>query len=80
MIDATTRKPLSVSTDGGYKPYIMVAVDQLAEVLRALDGADVSYEVEENVISLNGSPEIATIDLAWKTNVDAVQAILDSIH
>jgi hypothetical protein len=80
MIDAMRRKPLRVLTDGTAGPYIMVPFDQLAEVRQVLDKHHVSYSVEEDVISLDGSPETAVIDLGLEANVESVQAVLDSVR
>lgn len=78
MIDAMTRKPLHVSTDGTAGPYIMLPACQLADVRRLLDDHGVRYWVEEDVISLNGAPETAVIDLGRGADVDAIQAVLDT--
>lgn len=79
MIDAMTRKPLHVSTEGAAGPYISLPVSQLDEVCRLLDEHKVRYSVEEEVISLDGGPEIAVIDFGRNADALAVQAILDSI-
>jgi hypothetical protein len=80
MIDVTTKRPLRVSTDGTAGPYIMVPVSQLDEVRQLLDCRRVRYWVEEDVISLNGAPEIAVVNLGRGGDAIAVQAILDSVH
>ena len=80
MIDAMTRKPLHVSTDGTAGPYIMLTVSQLDDVRQLLDDRGIRYWVEEDFISLNGAPETAVIDLGRGANVDAVQAILDTVR
>ena len=80
MIDAMTRKPLHVSTDGTAGPYIMLPVSQLDEVRQLLDDHGIRYWVEEDVISLNGAPETAVIDLGRAANVEAIQAILDTVR
>ena len=80
MTDVTTKKPLYVSTDGTAGPYIMVPVSQLADVRKLLEGHGVRYQVEEDVISLNGAPEEAVIDLGRGADAGAIQAILDSIQ
>lgn len=77
MIDRTTRKPLRVSTDGTAGPYISVPFLQLDEVRRLLDSRSIGYWVEEDVISLNGGPEMAVVDLERGSDPNAVQAILD---
>ncbi len=80
MTEATTKKPLRVSTDGTAGPYLMVPVSQLDEVRRLLDSRRIGYWVEENAISLNGTPEIAVIDLGRGGDATAVQALLASVR
>jgi len=80
MNDATTQQPLSVSTDGTAGPYIIVPVSQLDEVKRLLDSRRIRCWVDENAISLNGTPEVAVINLGRGADALAVQAILDSVH
>ena len=79
MIDTTTRQPLSVSTDGGAGPYIMVPVTQLDKVRSLLDANKVRFWVDEEAISLDGKPEVAVINLGHGTNAAMVQSLLDSI-
>jgi len=78
MTDTTTQKPLRVSTDGTVGPYIMIPFSQLEQIRRLLDSRCIRYWVEENVISLNGGPEIATVNLGRGGDADAVQTVLDS--
>jgi hypothetical protein len=80
MIDAMTRKPLYVSTDGTAGPYIMVPVSRLADLRELLDKHRIRYSVEEDAISLDGAPEIAVIDLGPEADAAAVQAILDGVR
>jgi hypothetical protein len=80
VIDATTKKPLHVSTDGTAGPYITLPFSQLTEVRHLLDSHGIRYWVEEDVISFNGAPEEAVIDLGRGANAGAVQAILDSVR
>ena len=80
MIDAMTRKPLYVSTDGTAGPYIMVPVSQLADLRELLDKHRIRYSVEEDAISLDGAPEIAVVDLGRGADVAAVQVILDCVR
>lgn len=80
MIDAMTRKPLHVSTDGTAGPYIRVPFSQLSGLQEILDRNSIRYSVEEDVISLNGGPEIAVVDLDRKADVHVVQTILDQVR
>jgi hypothetical protein len=79
MNDATTQQPLRVSTEGTAGPYIMVPVSQLDELKELLDIKHIRYWLDENAISLDGSPEIATINLGRGADAAVIQAILDSI-
>lgn len=79
MIDAMTKNPLYVSTDGTVGPYIMVPVSQLTDLRQLLDKHRIRYSVEEDAISLDGKPEIAVVDLGHGADNSAVQKILDSL-
>jgi hypothetical protein len=77
MTDATTKKPLRVSNEGTAGPYIRLPFSQLDEVRRLLDSQRIRYWVEENVISFDGGPEIAVVNLGRGGDAAAVQAVLD---
>lgn len=79
MTDATTKKPLRVSTESKAGPYIWVPFIQLDEVRRLLDSHKVAYWVSENAISWNGGPEMTVINLGHEGDAAAVQAFLDSV-
>jgi hypothetical protein len=79
MTDSTTQQRLLVSTDGTAGPYIMVPVSQLDEVKAILGRNRVYLWVDEHAISLNGTPEIAIINLGREADAAAVQNILDSV-
>ncbi len=80
MTDTTTKEPLYVSTDGTAGPYIMVPVSQLEQLRQVLDQQRVPYSVEEDVISLDGAPEVAVVDLGRGANAHAIQALLDRVR
>lgn len=77
MIDVSTKKPLSVSTDGDAGPYIMVPVQQLDRVRDLLDAAKIPYWVDEVAISLDGKPEVTVVNLGRGTDPEEVQKLLD---
>jgi len=77
MIDLMTGKRLVVSTDGTAGPYLVLAFSQLEDVEDILKRQRVDYSVEEDVISIDGGPEIAVIDFGWEADAFAIQAILD---
>jgi hypothetical protein len=78
MIDITTKEPLQVS--GGARPYIELPLDQLKEVQQVLEANGIRHTVDEDVISMDDKPFIATIDLGRGADPVAIQAILDSFH
>ncbi len=78
MNDTTTQKPLTVSTEGTAGPYIMVPETQLEAVCQLLDANGIPYWVEEEVISLNGGPEIGVVNLGRGGDAQLVQSMLDS--
>ncbi len=80
MINRTTKKPIHVSTESAARPYIALPESQLAEVQRLLNSHGIRYQVDEEVISFNGEPEEAIIDLGRGADAAAVQAILDGVR
>ena len=80
MTDATTHKHLRVATDGTAGPYIIVPVNQLAEVKRLLEANRIRHWIEENVVSLDGAPFTAVINLGRNGDAAAAQALLDTVR
>lgn len=80
MIDALTKTPLRVSKEGDAFPYIKVAVDQLPEVQKLLDGHGVRYWLDGMSLSFNGSPYKTIINLSRSTDPSFVQSLLDGTH
>jgi len=78
MIDASTRKPLSVSTDGNAVPYIMVPVQQIDEVRALLDGHNIPYWLDDFAISLDGKPAVTVLNLGSGVDAAIVQDLLDN--
>lgn len=79
MIDTTTRQRLHISTDGDAAPYIMIPEAQLAQVRALLEKNKIPHWIDEEVISLDGKPEVAFINFGRGVNVAVVQKLLDSI-
>jgi len=79
MTDSTTHQRLRVSTDGTAGPYIVIPEGQLEEVKTLLGGRGIGYWVDENVISLNGEPYVAVVNLGRAADAAAVQEILDDV-
>ena len=79
MIDTTTRQPLTVSTDGGAGPYIVTPVLQLDQIVALLAANQVVYWVDVELLSIDGKPEVAFINLGRGSNPTTVQHLLDSV-
>lgn len=79
MTDVHNHKPIRVLSDEGSKPYITAPVDQLKQLREILDANGVSYWVEHNVISVDGRPAMAVINLRGKDNIYEIQEILDRV-
>ena len=80
MTDTTTKQRIHVSTDSAAGPYITLPFSQVDEVRRLLDNHRIRYWVDEDVISFDGGPEEAFINLGRDGDAVAVQAILDSVR
>ncbi len=79
MTDTTTQAPVRVSTDGTAGPYIRLSWDQVNDLKRLLDSHQIRYRVQENIISLNGGPFMAVVDLGRNADPLVIQRILDSV-
>jgi len=77
MIDTSTAKPLSVSTEGDAGPYIMVPVSQIDKVSSLLNEQSVPYWVDPEAISVDGKPEITVVNLGAGADPASVQKLLD---
>jgi hypothetical protein len=77
MIDSFTKKRIRVVDDEGDEPYIIVRVDQLDAVKAVLDRAGCRYDVDDEEMSLDGHPFLTFVTLDPRTDVPAVQKVLD---
>jgi len=77
MIDLTTHKKITVSTDGEAWPYIMLPLEQLDAVTVILQENNVPFWVDSDAISLNGKPEVAIVNLGRGADAVHVQQLLD---
>ncbi len=78
MIDALTKQPLTLSTDGSAGPYLHLPLTQLEAIRQVLDQHQVYYWVDEHAVSLNDSPYIALINFGRNADPSAIQNILNS--
>jgi len=78
MIDQTTQRPIEVSLEGDAGPYIMVPVQQLADVRHILDAHQIGYWVDLNAIAIDGEPAVTVINLRRGVDPTPVQELLDA--
>ena len=79
MIDTITQKPLRVLTYGDDGSDLVVSLDFLDKVELLLDTNGISYEVDDEVLSMDGGPEMAFIPINKKSDTVKVQELLDSV-
>jgi hypothetical protein len=80
MTNQATGSALRVAPDEAVGPYIRLPYSQLDELKRVLDSHGISYSVRENIISLEGGPYMAVVNLKRGTDAKAVQALLDGVR
>jgi hypothetical protein len=78
MTDATTRRPIQVSTDGTSGPYIMVPVELLEKVRKLLVDNDIPHWVDHIAVSVDGRPAVTVINLGRRVDSLRVQDLLDA--
>jgi hypothetical protein len=78
MTDTTTQKSIRVEpvTAGG--ALIDVSESQLPAVVQVLDAHQVQYWVHNQMMSINGSPYMALVQISRREDPRAVQALLDA--
>jgi len=79
VIESTAQEPITVSTDGGAGPYIVVPPGQLDAVTAVLRDNGVSFRVDADVISINGESEIAFVNLGRGASAAQVQQLLNDV-
>ena len=80
MIDSETRERIVVSAEGTGGPYIMVPLDQVADIEGILRGDKIPFWVDSDAISLDGEPAIIVVNLGRGADVNRVQQLLDAAH
>jgi hypothetical protein len=79
MTDTITHEPIRVSMDGWAGPCIEVPLSQLKQVTALLEAHQVAYWVDEEVLSVDGKPEVAFVNLERRSDPAAVQGLLDRV-
>jgi hypothetical protein len=79
MIDAITKKPITVIAPDPEWPYLIVPETQLKAVCALLDSGRISYDVDEEVLSVDEGPEVGFIDIRCGTDPALIQRLLDRV-
>jgi hypothetical protein len=79
MINTMNRKRLHVSTHGGARSYMILPLTQLDQVTALLTANGVPFEVGEEVLSVDGKPEVAWIYFEKGGDSAFIQNLLDGI-
>ena len=77
MKDQIMAVPLRVAVDEIVGPYIRLPYSQLEDIRRVLEGQNIRYTVQENIVSLSGGPFFVVVNLGRDADATAVQSILD---
>jgi hypothetical protein len=79
MIDTMTSKPLTIYIgEGGYS-HLIVPETQLEQVKALFDANQVLCWVDEELLSVDGEPEVGFISFSLKADLALAQRLLDSI-
>jgi len=80
MIDAATNQTLNVQARAAGWSTLRLLEDQLSEVCQVLDANGFRYRIDQNIISLNGGPQMTQIHFGQEIDVAAIQKALDGIN
>lgn len=78
MIDTITKARLEVLSSNRGRSCIIVPESQLKQLRSLLDRHKIRYEVDEDMMSVDGEPWVAFVMLARGTDPAEVQRLLDS--
>lgn len=79
MTDVATGRRVEVR-GSNYGPWLRASADQIERMRGVLDKNGIRYRVLENLLSINGGPEMGTVRFGYEAEGDAIQAILDTIQ
>jgi hypothetical protein len=77
MIDVELETPLVVRTAGRAGPYLLVPIQQLAEVEAVLRAEDVQFSTSRDAVQVDGHNAIAMLEFGRKADAAHVQGVLD---
>jgi hypothetical protein len=79
MSDKSPKMPVFLSTDEDLGPYLMILESQLEEIRRLFDANHLSYEVDEESLSIDDGPETTFVYLAPGTSAEKVRQVLENL-
>ncbi len=79
MIDTITGRTVRVSEDRGWGSRIIVRYARLEEVTKLLDEHKISYEVDDETLSVDDEPEVAFVRIEEGSDTKLIQQLLDSL-
>lgn len=77
MIDKATGKPMQVLKSKRGAPYLMIPLEQVEDVKKALDRGQFRYWVDEISVSIEGMLPVTFVSFGKPTDPNVVQAALD---
>jgi hypothetical protein len=78
VLDIETQSRLVVHVEGDAGPYLLVPVDQLADVRGVLERNRIAHSLASDAIRLDGKLAVAIIDFGRRAEAGAIQAALDA--
>jgi len=78
VVDTQTHRPVRIAIDGLAGPYITVSEKQLGGVRSVLQSHGVKHWVDHYAVSVDGRPALMVIYLEKQSDVQLIQAFLDS--
>lgn len=79
MTNSTNQGPIIVSSGGDAGAHISLPLDQLEAVKSMLREFQVPFWVDVHVVSVNGSPEYAFVNLERDLSEAETQRVLDAV-
>ena len=81
MIDSSRSKndSIQVQTADTGAPYLMLAVDQVAQVRVLFDGVGLPYTIDERKTTAVGEEPLVALMFENQVSVEEIQAVLDGI-
>ncbi len=77
MVDTFTHRPVRISNQGLSGPYITISEGQLGRVRSVLLTHGIDHWADHLAVSVDGGPAMVVVNLAKRSDVQHIQALLD---